>query len=43
LIAERRFDEAITTLQKALALDPALALARNNLSWALQEKAKHGK
>src|SRR3954447_8533918 len=43
LIAQRRYDEAIAVLQKASALDPSLALARNNLNWALQEKAKNGK
>jgi tetratricopeptide (TPR) repeat protein len=43
LIAERRFDEAIASLEKAIALDPALELARNNLNWAVQEKAKRGK
>jgi len=40
LIALRRYDEAIAALQTASALDPSLALARNNLNWALEEKAK---
>lgn len=43
LIGQQRFDEAIVALKTALALDPSLALARNNLNWALQEKAKHAK
>jgi Flp pilus assembly protein TadD len=43
LIGEQRFDEAIVALNTALALDPSLNLARNNLNWALQEKAKHAK
>ena len=40
LIAEHRYDDAIAALQKALVLNPALALARNNLNWALAEKKK---
>jgi len=40
LIALRRYDEAIAALQTASVLDPSLALARNNLNWALEEKAK---
>ncbi len=43
LIPQHRYDEAIAALQKAVSLDPTLALARNNLSWAQQEKAKHPK
>jgi Flp pilus assembly protein TadD len=43
LIAQRRYDEAIAALRTASALDPALALAQNNLNWALEEKAKTGK
>jgi Flp pilus assembly protein TadD len=43
LIAQRRFDEAVAALRKAIELDPSLTLARNNLAWALVEKAKHGK
>jgi tetratricopeptide (TPR) repeat protein len=43
LIAQHRFDEAVVALQNAIALDPSLTLARNNLNWALEEKAKHGK
>jgi len=43
LIAQRKYDDAIAALQMASALDPSLALARNNLNWALQEKAKNGK
>jgi tetratricopeptide (TPR) repeat protein len=43
LIAEQKFDEAIAVLERAIALNPSLALARNNLAWALQEKEKHGK
>lgn len=43
LIAQRRFDEAIVALHTAIALDPAFKLARNNLNWALEEKAKSWK
>ena len=43
LIGQQRFDEAIVALKTALELDPSLTLARNNLNWALQEKAKHAK
>lgn len=43
LIGQQRFDEAVTALQTAIALDPALDLARNNLGWAITEKAKRGK
>jgi len=41
LIAQKRFDEAIATLQEAIALDPSFPLSRNNLNWALAEKGKH--
>jgi len=40
LIAEHRYDEAMAELRKAIALNPSLTLARNNLNWAVQEKAK---
>jgi tetratricopeptide (TPR) repeat protein len=43
LIGERRYDEAIDALQKAVAIDPSFTLARNNLKWALDEKHKHKK
>jgi len=43
LIAQRRYDEAVTSLQTAIALDPSLKLAKDNLNWALQEKATNGK
>jgi tetratricopeptide (TPR) repeat protein len=43
LIAQRRFDEAMAALHTAIALDPLLPLARNNLNWALEEKAKSWK
>lgn len=43
LIPQRRYDEAITALRKAISLDSSYALARNNLSWAYQEKNKRGK
>lgn len=43
LIPEHRYDDAIAALQKAIALDPTLTLARNNLAWAQQEKAKRAK
>ena len=43
LIAQRRYEEAIAALRTASALDPSLALARNNLNWALEEKGKSRK
>jgi tetratricopeptide (TPR) repeat protein len=43
LIAQRRFEEAIAALATAIALDPSLELARNNLHWAVEEKAKSRK
>jgi len=43
LIAQRRFDEAMAALHTAVVLDPSLALARNNLNWAIEEKAKSWK
>jgi tetratricopeptide (TPR) repeat protein len=43
LIAERRFDEAIAMLRIAISLDPSLTLARNNLNWAQEEKAKRAR
>ena len=42
LISQQRYDKAIAALQKAISLDPAYALARNNLSWAYEEKEKSG-
>jgi Flp pilus assembly protein TadD len=42
LIAQRRYDEAIAALRTASILDSTLALAQNNLHWALEEKAKNG-
>lgn len=36
----RLWDEAIRNLEEATRLDPNLALARNNLAWARDEKAK---
>jgi hypothetical protein len=43
LIAQRRYDEAIAALRTASTLDSTLALAQNNLNWALEEKAKNGR
>ncbi len=40
LIPQHKYDEAIALLQHALVLDPDLLLARNNLKWAQDEKAK---
>jgi tetratricopeptide (TPR) repeat protein len=34
------WDEAILSLQEAVRLDPGFQLAKNNLTWAQQEKAK---
>jgi tetratricopeptide (TPR) repeat protein len=43
LNAQERWGEAITVLEHALVLDSSLAIARNNLEWARDEKAKQGK
>lgn len=43
LVSEGRYDEAIAMLERSLALDPNFTLARNNLNWAIEEKAKHAK
>jgi len=43
LIAQRKYDDAIAALRTASTLDPSLALAQNNLNWALEEKAKSGR
>ncbi len=40
LIQLRRYDEAIAECQRAIALRPDFALAKNNLRWAETEKAK---
>jgi hypothetical protein len=34
---------AIPWFQKAIALDPSLQLAKNNLAWARQQEAKAAK
>ncbi len=36
----QRWDEAIAALGKAVALNPALDLARNNLAWAVSQKVR---
>lgn len=36
----RRHEQAIEACEKALAIDPAFSLARNNLAWAQAQKAK---
>ena len=43
LIEQKKLDEAIIVLEKAVALDPNLAIARNNLAWARVEKSKLSK
>jgi tetratricopeptide (TPR) repeat protein len=42
LNAQGRWDEAIAVLEHALSLDSNLALTRNNLAWAREERAKRG-
>jgi Flp pilus assembly protein TadD len=39
---QRRWDEAIAALQKAVALDPSMALAKNNLAYSFEQKAHGG-
>jgi tetratricopeptide (TPR) repeat protein len=36
----RRYDDAIGTCKAALNLEPDFELAKNNLAWALSERAK---
>lgn len=36
-----KWGEALPVLEKAVALNPSLEIARNNLAWARSEKAKH--
>ena len=43
LVSEGRYDEAIAVLERSVQLDPNFTLARNNLNWANEEKAKHAK
>jgi tetratricopeptide (TPR) repeat protein len=43
LNGQRKWDEAIPTLEKALSLDPTLAIAKNNLDYAKAEKSKMSK
>jgi len=43
LVSEGHYDEAITALRRSLELDPNFTLARNNLNWAIEEKAKRAK
>jgi hypothetical protein len=38
-----KWQDAIPVLEKAVALNPRLQIARNNLAWALSERAKHEK
>jgi tetratricopeptide (TPR) repeat protein len=40
LNGQGRWDEAIAVLEKAVSLDPGLAIAKNNLAYAKAEKAK---
>ncbi len=39
----REYDAAIPFFKKALSIDPALEIARNNLAWAMAQTAKQGK
>jgi tetratricopeptide (TPR) repeat protein len=39
---QKRWDEAITILRKAIELDPAMDLARNNLAYSLAQKTRGG-
>ena len=43
LMEQKKWDDAISMFDKAVALDPALAIAKNNLTWARVEKAKQSK
>ena len=43
LIEQKKSDEAIIVLEKAVALDPTLTIAKNNLAWARVEKSKLSK
>jgi tetratricopeptide (TPR) repeat protein len=40
---QKKWDEAIIVLEKAVALDPNLVIAKNNLAWARVEKSKLSK
>jgi hypothetical protein len=40
LTSQGKYDEAIATLHRAIALDPSLKLAQNNLAWAIEEGKK---
>ena len=40
LTSQGKYDEAIGALHHAMALDPLLQLAQNNLAWALEERGK---
>ena len=37
------YDAAIPLFQEAVSVDPTLQIARNNLAWAIAQKAKQGK
>lgn len=36
----RRYEQAVKACEKALAIDPIFSLARNNLAWAREQRAK---
>jgi tetratricopeptide (TPR) repeat protein len=40
LNSQGKWDEAILILEKSLSLDPTLSIAKNNLDYAKEEKAK---
>jgi tetratricopeptide (TPR) repeat protein len=40
LTSQGKYDEAIAALHHAVALDPSLQLAQNNLAWAIEERKK---
>ena len=39
---QKKWDEAMIVLGRAVELNPNLAIARNNLAWARAQKAKQG-
>ena len=43
LNARGEWDEAITALEHALALDSSLTIARKNLAWARAQRARRGR
>jgi tetratricopeptide (TPR) repeat protein len=43
LMEQGKWQDAIPVLEKAVAINPRLQIARNNLAWAISERAKHQK